>query len=104
VGDLVEMRALVIRTGRTSLDISVDVYAGDPKIAGLRRTGHCVIVFVSLDAELRPAPVPQWKPVSEIDCALAAYAERLATMRKELDGEMEQRLAEIAAAREAAAS
>ncbi|HEX7336412.1 MAG TPA: hotdog domain-containing protein, partial [Gemmatimonadales bacterium] len=31
VGELVELRALVIRTGRSSLDIAVDVYAADTK-------------------------------------------------------------------------
>ena len=54
VGVLVEVRALVIRTGRTSLDIAVDVYAGDPKSTEQRRTGYCVIVFVALDADGRP--------------------------------------------------
>jgi acyl-CoA hydrolase len=38
VGELVELRALVIRTGRTSLDIAVDVYAGDPKRGERRRS------------------------------------------------------------------
>ena len=37
VGELVELRALVIRTGRRSLDIAVDVYAGDPKTGASTR-------------------------------------------------------------------
>src|ERR1044072_7118915 len=37
-GGLVELRALVIRTGRTSLDIAIDVYAGDPTSPVRRRT------------------------------------------------------------------
>ena len=92
VGELVELRAVVIRTGRTSLDIAVDVYAGDPKSAERRRTGHCVIVFVALDAEGRPTPVPAWSPRDDLDRALVGYAERLAELRKEMDVEMERRL------------
>jgi acyl-CoA hydrolase len=92
VGELVELRALVIRTGRTSLDIAVDVYAGDPKRSERRRTGHCVVVFVALDAEGRPAPVPRWQPQSELDRALEGYAERLSTLRKQMDAEMDARL------------
>ncbi len=92
VGELVEVRALVIRTGRTSLDIAVDVYAGDPKGTERRRTGHCVIVFVSLDADLRPAPVPPWGPRDEMDRALAAYAERLGELRTQMDREMNEKL------------
>ena len=92
VGELVELRALVIRTGRRSLDIAVDVYAGDPKTGERRRTGHCVIVFVGLNSDGRAAPVPAWEPVTAVDRALEGYASRLGELRKQMDSEMEQRL------------
>ena len=94
VGELVELRALVIRTGRTSLDIAIDVYAGDPTSPIRRRTGHCVIVFVALDANGRPTAVPPWRADSEIDQALEEYAARLGALRKQMDAEMERHLAE----------
>jgi acyl-CoA hydrolase len=93
VGELVELRALVIRTGRTSLDIAIDVYAGDPTSPIRRRTGHCVIVFVALDGKGRPTSVPPWRAESEIDQALEGYAARLAVLRKQMDAEMERHLA-----------
>ena len=96
VGDVVELRALVIRTGRTSLDIAIDVYAGDPTSPVRRRTGHCVIVFVALDADGRPTSVPLWRAESEIDRALEGYAARLGVLRKQMDVEMESHLAEEA--------
>src|ERR687890_327335 len=77
VGELVELRALVIRTGRTSLDVAIDLYAGDVHNRERRRTGHCVIVFVALGPDGRPTQVPAWSPESELDRALEAYAERL---------------------------
>jgi acyl-CoA hydrolase len=92
VGELVELRALIIRTGRTSMDVAVDVYARDPKRTERRRTGHCVIVFVALDADGRPQAVPQWEPRDEMDLALQAYAGRLSELRKQMDAEMERRL------------
>jgi acyl-CoA hydrolase len=92
VGDLVEIRALVIRTGRTSLDIAVDVYAGDPTSTEQRRTGYCVIVFVALDKTGLPSPVPTWHPMNELDRALEGYAVRLGELRKEMDNEMERSL------------
>jgi acyl-CoA hydrolase len=95
VGELVELRALVIRTGRTSLDIAIDVYAGDPKRGERRRTGHCVVVFVALDESGRPTAVPPWTPDSDIDRALEAYACRLSELRRQMDAEMEQRLAAL---------
>jgi acyl-CoA hydrolase len=96
VGELVELRALVIRTGRTSLDIAIDVYAGDPTSPVRQRTEHCVIVFVSLDADGRPTSVPPWRAESDIDRALEGYATRLGELRKQMDVEMERHLAEEA--------
>ena len=95
VGDLVELRALVIHTGRTSLHIAIDTYARDPKLPGLKRTGHCVIVFVSLNEAGRPQPVPTWTPVSDTDRALQAYALRLIELRKLMDTELESHLAQL---------
>ena len=92
VGEVVELQALVIRTGRSSIDIAIDLYARDPKAAERRRTGHCVIVFVALGPDGKPTRVPQWQPRDEVDRALEAYAVRLAELRKQMDAEMERRL------------
>ncbi|MGH7525611.1 MAG: acyl-CoA thioesterase [Gemmatimonadales bacterium] len=96
VGELVELRALVIRTGRTSMDIAIDLYAGDPKNRERRRTGHCVIVFVALGADGHPSPVPTWEPRDDLDRALLGYAHRLGELRRQMDAEMEQRLGSLA--------
>lgn len=93
VGEIVELRALVIHTGRTSLHIAIDIYARDPKVPDLTRTGHCVIVFVSLSEDGRPQRVPSWTPVSDTDRALQAYALRLIELRKLMDAELESHLA-----------
>jgi acyl-CoA hydrolase len=92
VGELVELRALVIRTGRTSLDIAIDVHAGDPTSSERRRTGHCVVVFVAIGPDGRPTQVRPWSPATEVDRALEGYAVRLASLRKQMDVEMEERL------------
>jgi acyl-CoA hydrolase len=97
VGELVELRALVIRTGRTSLDIAIDVYAGDPKSPERRRTGHCVVVFVAIGPDGKPEGVRPWRPETELDRALEAYAGRLAELRKQMDAEMERRLGSLSA-------
>jgi len=95
VGELVELRALVIHTGRTSLHIAIDIYARDPKEPALKRTGHCVIVFVALDEQGRPRPVPAWTPVTDTDRALQAYALRMIDLRKMMDAELESHLAQL---------
>ena len=92
VGEIVELRASVIYTGRTSLHIGIDVQAGSPRSAERQRTGHCVIVFVSLDDDGNPQSVPPWTPDTDVDRALEAYAVRLTELRKMMDEEMERRL------------
>ena len=93
VGEIVELRALVIHTGRTSLHIAIDIYAGDPKEATKTRCGHCVIVFVALGEDGRPRPVPSWEPKTDTDRALQRYALRLNELRRLMDSEMEAHLA-----------
>jgi len=92
VGEIVELRALVIHTGRTSLHIAIDIYAGDPKAITKTRRCHCVIVFVALNEEGRPKPVPAWAPETDTDHALQQYALRLNQLRKLMDSEMEAHL------------
>lgn len=86
IGDLVEVRAKVIHTGNTSLHISVEVWAGDPRDRNLRRTTHCVIVFVAVDRDRHPVSVPEWIPETEDDKKLQTYAKQLMEQRKILDG------------------
>jgi len=95
VGDIVELRASVIRTGRTSLDVAVDISARSPQSSERRRTGHCVVVFVAVDDQGKPKPVPRWEPETELDRALEDYARRLAQLRKETDVALEERLAAL---------
>ena len=92
VGELVELRALVIHTGRTSIHVAIDVYAGDPRVAELQRCGHCVIVFVATDDGGRPKAVPPWEPETDVDRALEDYALRMIELRRIMDREIESRL------------
>ncbi len=77
IGDVVDVAAQIIMTGRTSMHIAVDVSARDPKSSEVRETTHCVLVFVGVDDAARPYPVPEWQPISVRDIALKHYAARL---------------------------
>jgi uncharacterized protein (TIGR00369 family) len=95
VGNVVELQAQVIHTGTTSLHIMIDIYAGDPKSPHRVRCAHCVIVFVALDDEGRPHPVPAWTPATAHDRALEAYAKRLMELHRAMEDET-RRLYELA--------
>ena len=58
VGELVEVRARVVHTGRTSISVLADVYAEDIAKSERRHTNECWLTFVHLDNEGKPAPVP----------------------------------------------
>jgi len=77
IGDVVDVRAEVIMTGCTSMHIAVDVSARDPKVQSIRRTTHCVLVFVALDEALKPKPVPPLEPENDAQRARWVYADKL---------------------------
>jgi acyl-CoA hydrolase len=74
IGDLVEVEAKLAYTGKTSMNISVEVRSGDMKGGHLETTTECLIVFVSVDSHGRPMPVPEWKPETPEAVALAKRA------------------------------
>lgn len=85
IGHLVEVRARLIHTGRTSMHIAVDVLSRDLRTQEAQATTHCVIVFVALDAAGHRIEIPQWHPESETDKALQHYALRRLELSKALE-------------------
>jgi acyl-CoA hydrolase len=88
VGSLVEVHARLIYTGRTSMHITVDVRAGDPRDVVFTETTHCVIVFVALGADGNPVEVPKWTPETDEDRALQEYAIQMMARGKEIQEEI----------------
>jgi uncharacterized protein (TIGR00369 family) len=58
VGDVVTVRAMVNDVGRTSLECGVRVDAEDPVSGERRHASSAYLVFVAIDDEGRPRPVP----------------------------------------------
>ncbi len=87
IGDLVETRARVLLTGRTSMHIAVDVYSRPPFAETYARTTHCLMVFVAVDESGKPVPVPSWQPQSAEDRAQADYAARMKALSLEVEAE-----------------
>lgn len=84
IGDIVEVQARIIYTGRSSMHIGVEIKAIDPRTKVETKTTQCVIVFAAVDDEGKTIPVPAWVPVTEEDKKLQAYAIKLSELRKEL--------------------
>lgn len=60
VGDLISCYADIIKTGRTSLDVRVDVYAQRTRAGQIETVmvTEAVLVYVAVDAHGRPRPLP----------------------------------------------
>lgn len=68
LNDTVVQEARVTWTGRTSLEVRVDTYV--ERIDRSREAvNRAYLVFVAIDGEGRPVPVPSFTPETEEECA-----------------------------------
>ncbi len=58
VGTFLIARARVHHTGRTSIEVGVEVYAEDMPSGIRHHTNSCLVTFVAVDSDLKPTPVP----------------------------------------------
>ena len=58
VGDLVTLHAALTYVGRTSMEVRVEVIAEDPILGTKSHTNTAYLVYVALDEEGHPKPVP----------------------------------------------
>ena len=81
-GDLVEARARVIHTGRTSMQVLVSVESADVRSRRFTPATHCILVFVAVDSAGSPTAVPPWHPVDDDDRMLNERAEERLVPRR----------------------
>ena len=86
IGDVVEVEARLLHTGTSSMQVSVHVRSGDPKVTERRLTTHCALVYVALGPDGRPTPVRGWEPVTDEDKALDVHGQRLIALRAAVAG------------------
>jgi len=61
IGDLIILNAEVTYTGRTSMEAEVQVLAENPVTGERTHTNNAYLVYVALDNEGKPTPVPPLK-------------------------------------------
>ncbi len=82
IGNLVTLNASVNDTGRTSLEVGVRVEAEDLATGETWHVGSAYLVFVALDADGKPAPVPPLLPETETEQRRQAEARRRRALRQ----------------------
>ncbi|HEU0190483.1 MAG TPA: acyl-CoA thioesterase [Mycobacterium sp.] len=85
VGELVEIEARIVHTGRSSMHIFITVCSGDPRAESLGETAQCLAVFIAVDDAGKPVPVPEWAPQTVLDQRLQLAARRRISVRAEVD-------------------
>lgn len=73
IGDLVEVEARLAYTGNSSMNISIEVRAGDMKTGQMEVITECVTVFVAVDTEGKTIPVESKRPETPGEVALAQH-------------------------------
>ena len=76
IGDLVIFTAEVTYTGRTSMEAEVQVTAENPITGERTHTNTAYLVYVGLDDDNRPAPIPQLVAETEEEKARLELAQQ----------------------------
>ena len=75
-GDMVEVEATIVYTGRSSMHIRTVVSSGDPMGENPTMRSQCLVIFVAVGQDGKPVPVPPFAPstpeeIEQRDQALA---------------------------------
>lgn len=90
LGEVAVIQGYVFNTGRTSVDVKVDVRAEDPKKSEERKTTASYFTFVSLDESGKPTPVPTLEcPTAEEEALREEAIEGRKTQFEDLVDRME---------------
>ncbi|NUS45595.1 MAG: acyl-CoA thioesterase [Mycobacteriaceae bacterium] len=88
VGELVELHANLVYTGRTSMHILVTVYSSDPTRRAPVQTAQCLTIFVAVGDDRQPVAVPQWSPTSILELQRHRQARARVSVRKSIEQAM----------------
>ncbi|MFC5089766.1 acyl-CoA thioesterase [Corynebacterium aquatimens] len=85
IGDLIEVDARIIRTGKRGMHVHTHVRCGDPRggSENLKTAIHATFTYVAIDIDGQPLPARQFTPTTDTDIALWEHAERLMELRSE---------------------
>ena len=88
VGHLVQARARIVSTGRSSMNVMMTVGSGDPRTSRVEPTTECLLVLVAVDGEGGATVVPTWEPGTSEKRQLHLEADRHAGIRSKIETAM----------------
>ncbi|WP_299169162.1 acyl-CoA thioesterase [uncultured Arthrobacter sp.] len=84
VGDMVEVEATIVYTGRSSLHIRTVVSSGDVKGGEATMRSQCLVIFVAVGPDGKPVPVAQFEPATPEELDLRDQAVARIEVRDEI--------------------
>ncbi len=88
VGELVEVHASLVYTGRSSMHMLVTVYSSDPDGFKAVQASQCPIIFVAVDGTGDLVEAPRWTPVTMLELQRQRQARIRMRMRKRIEAAM----------------
>jgi acyl-CoA hydrolase len=88
IGNLVELSAQIIHTGKTSMHIAVDVFSKNLTSNNYIHNTHCIVIFVAMDEAGKPREVPLFEAITDEEKRWQQYAIKLMDLRKDISTEM----------------
>lgn len=83
-GELIEVDAHIVHTGTTSMHVMVRVGTTNVRDREYVPAMSCILVFIAVDDERRPTPVPPWHPRDDESRELQHRAEERVGIRRRI--------------------
>lgn len=90
IGDVVSVHCEMRYVGRTSMEVGVEVMAEDVITSNVRHIASSYVIYVALDANRKPTPVPPLLPADDEEKAIIERARNRRTRLQNIDKEVKQ--------------
>ncbi|QBD82683.1 acyl-CoA thioesterase [Ktedonosporobacter rubrisoli] len=90
IGDVVSVNCEMHYVGRTSMEVGVEVTAEDLITREVRRIASSYVIYVALDENRKPTPVPPLVPADDEEEAIIERARIRRLHRQRIDEELKQ--------------
>jgi acyl-CoA hydrolase len=88
IGDVVSVLCEMRYVGRTSMEVGVEVTAEDLITREVRKIASSYVIYVALDENRLPTPVPPLVPEDEAEAAIIERARKRRAHRQRIDAEL----------------
>jgi acyl-CoA hydrolase len=88
IGDVVSVHCEMRYVGRTSMEVGVEVMAENVITGEVRHIASSYVIYVALDANRKPTPVPPLAPADDEEKAIIERARIRRVQRQKIDEEL----------------